>query len=202
MKTKLLLMLSLLAFTATAQTNEEVKTMFGNGKPTLGYFISPSCQFGEITGSTTVLPGIGAGVIFNSNLSLGLNYKFSVTENIPTGESDDRLYLHSQFAGLKGEYSFWPEKVVHLNLLIEAGAGEIELDLKDSYELEHVTIPAGDAWFAFFEPGLAVEMNVWKYIKFSLTGAYRFVGDLTYRNLTEKDIKGFTFSGVIKVGLF
>lgn len=192
----------LVAFTASAQTNENVKTIFGNGKPNLGYFVSPSCQFGEIAGSTAILPGIGAGIIFNNKLSLGLNYKFSITENTPTGESDNRLYLHSQFAGLKGEYSHWPEKVVHLNFYMEAGAGEIELDLKDAYELEYVDVPSEDAWFGFFEPGLAVEMNVWKYIKISLTGGYRFVGNVSYNNLTKNDIMGFTFSGLIKVGLF
>jgi hypothetical protein len=202
MKTKILVLFWLFATTGFAQKNEEAKTIFGSGKTHFGYFISPTCQFGKMAGSPAVLPGIGAGVIFNRNLLLSLNYKFSINENTPTGETDERLYLHSQFAGLKGEYSLWPEKVVHLNFFIEAGAGEIELDLKDAYELEFTSIPSGEAWFACIEPGVSVEMNIWKYIKFSLTGGYRFVGDVTYRNLTEKDIRGFLFSGLIKFGLF
>ena len=84
----------------------------------------------------------------------------------------------------------------------EIGTGEIELDLKDSYENDQIIIPSGDAWFAYLEPGVAVEINLQKFIKLNLSAGYRFVSDVTFRNISEKDLKGFTFTTGLKIGLF
>jgi hypothetical protein len=201
MKIKLIIILSAVVLNITAQTNEEAKTLFGNGKPHIGYFINPSCQFGNFAGASAVIPGIGAGVILNNKYSLNILYKFTVTENTPAGEAN-QLYLHGQWFGLKAEYSLKPEGVVHLNFPLEIGTGEIELDLKDSYENDQIIIPSGDAWYAYLEPGVAVEINIQKFIKLNLSAGYRFVSDVTFRNISEKDLKGFTFTAGLKIGLF
>jgi hypothetical protein len=200
-KVKLLLLFFAIATTATAQTNEEAKTVFGNGKPDIGYFVSPSVQFGNIAGSTAVIPGIGAGILFNHKFYVGLNYKFIATENTPGGESDNRLYLDQRWGGLRFEYSFQNDKVVHFSFPLELGIGETELDLKDSYENEGV-VPSGDAWFAFVEPGAAIEINLMKYMKLNFTVGYRLISDVSFRNLTEKDLMGFTWSAGLKMGIF
>jgi hypothetical protein len=201
MKIKLIIILSAVVINITAQTNEEAKTLFGNGKPHIGYFINPSCQFGNFAGANAVIPGIGAGVILNKKYSLNILYKLTVTESTPAGEAN-QLYLHGQWFGFKAEYSLKPEGMVHLNFPLEIGAGEIELDLKDSYENDQVIIPSGDAWFAYLEPGVAVEINLQKFIKLNLSAGYRFVSDVTFRNISEKDLKGFTFTTGLKIGLF
>jgi hypothetical protein len=188
------------AFNAAAQQAEETKTLFGNSKTHIGYFIIPSCQIGEIAGSIAVLPGIGAGIILNNKISLGINYRFIATENTPDGESDTKLYLDQQYTGVKGEYSLFPEKAAHLNFQLEAGMGHTEFDLKDAYESGDV--PVNDASFAYLEPGAALEINLWKYLKLDLGAGYRFISDVTFSNLTEKDFKGFTCSVGLKIGLF
>jgi hypothetical protein len=201
MKIRLLILMCFPGLYTAAQTNEDLKSVFGNGKPDIGYFISPSCQFGEIAGSTAILPGIGAGVVFNKNIYLGMNYKFIASENTPDGEPDNRLYLDQRYYGLKFEYAIQPGKVVHVNFPIELGAGETELDLKDSYEDEGL-VPTDDVWFAYLEPGVALEINLQKYVKFNLSAGYRFVSDTSFRNLTEKDWMGMTYSVGLKIGLF
>jgi hypothetical protein len=201
MKINLIIILSAVVLNITAQTKVEAKTLFGNGKPHIGYFINPSCQFGNFTGATAVMPGIGAGVILNNKYSLNILYKFTVTENTPAGEAN-QLYLHGQWFGLKAEYSLKPEGIVHLNFPLEIGAGEIEFDLKDSYENNQFIIPPGEDWFAYLEPGVAVEINLQKYIKLNLSAGYRFVSDVIFRNITEKDLNGFTFATGLKIGLF
>jgi hypothetical protein len=201
MKIKLIIILSAVVLNITAQTNKEAKTLIGNGKPHIGYFINPNCQFGIFAGASAVIPGIGAGVILNNKYSLNVLYKLTVTENTPAGEAN-QLYLHGQWFGLKAEYSFKPEGLVHLNFPVEIGAGEIELDLKDSYENDQIIVPSGDAWYAYFEPGVAVEINLQKFIKFNLSAGYRFASDVTFRNISEKDLKGFTFTAGLKIGLF
>jgi hypothetical protein len=201
MKIKLIIILSAVVLNITAQTNEEAKTLFGNGSPHIGYFINPSCQFGIFAGANAIIPEIGAGVILNNKYSLNILYKLTVTENTSGGEAN-QLYLHGQWFGLKAEYSLKPEGMVHLNFPLEIGAGEIELDLKDSYENYQIIIPSGDAWFAYLEPGVTIEINLQKFIKLNLSAGYRFVSDVTFRNISEKDLKGFTFTTGLKIGLF
>jgi hypothetical protein len=202
MKIKLIVILSTVMLNSAAQTNEEVKTLFGNRGIHIGYFITPSCQFGAIAGSTAVIPGIGAGIILNNKISLDVKYKYIANENTPEGEDDDRFYLDEQWFGIRGEYILKPEKAVHLSFPLEVGVGELELDLKDSYEDLQVVIPSGDVWFANLEPGVALEINLWKYMRLNITAGYRFVSDVTFRNLSEKDLMGFTFSSTIKIGIF
>ena len=202
MKFNILILFCVLSMTLTAQTNEEAKTIFGGSKPHLGYFVSPFVQVGKIAGSTAVLPGINAGVIFNNRLTVGASYKFIITENTPVGEADDRLYLDQFYAGLKVEYSIFPTKPVHLNLFLETGLGHTELDLKDAYEFDHFEGSGTNASFFYAEPGAAIELNLWKYLKLDIGAGYRFASAVTYRSITEKNIMGFSFSGGLKIGLF
>ena len=105
MKIQFIILLCAILLYVTAQTNEPTKTIFGNKIPRLGYFISPSCQIGNIAGSTAVLPGIGGGIILNNKLMLVINYKFIANENTPVGEMDSTLYLDQKLFGIKCEYS-------------------------------------------------------------------------------------------------
>jgi hypothetical protein len=202
MKIKLIVIFCTFAFITQAQTVEETKTIFGNKKPHIGYFINPFIQIGEIAGFTSVLPGIGAGVTFNNKLTLELSYKFIANEYTPVGEIDKRLYLDQKYGALKFEYSFFPTKAVHLNLPVDIGIGHTELDLKDSYESDSIHTPNGDAWFAYIEPGLSLEINLIKYLKFNIGAGYRIISSVSYRSLSEKDIMGFTFSTGFKIGIF
>ncbi len=202
MKNILIVIFCTFALITQAQTVEEIKTIFGNNKSHIGYFINPYIQIGEIAGSTAVFPGIGAGVTFNNKLTLELSYKFIVNEYTPDGELDERLYLDQKYGALKLEYSFFSTKAVHLNLPIEIGIGHTELDLKDSYESDTLSSPSGDPWFAYFEPGLAIEINLMKYIKFNIGAGYRITSSVSYRSLSEKDIMGLTFSMGFKIGIF
>ena len=201
MKIKLSIILCAVVLNTAAQTNHEATTIFGNGKPHVGYFLNPSIQVGKFAGSTAVIPGIGAGVLFNNKFSAGVLYKFTITENTPAGEAD-QLYLHGQWFGLKAEYSLKPERVVHVSFPVEIDAGEIEFDIKDSYENQAAAVPSGDAWFLNIEPGIAAEINLWKYIRLNLAAGYRFVSDVRLSNVSGSDLMGFTFSAGLKIGLF
>jgi hypothetical protein len=201
MKTKLVLFLLAVAISVTAQPADEVKTTSGNRKSFIGYFIEPSCQFGKIAGTNAINPGIGAGLIFNNGMSLGVKYKYILTENTPVGE-DNKLYLDGKWGGIRFEYAINADKVVNLSFPFEAGIGEIELDIKDSFENQQAIIPSEDAWFANIETGVALEIKVWKYVKLNLAAGYRFVSNVSFRSLSQKDLMGFNYSAGLKIGIF
>lgn len=202
MKIKIIVLFCAFAYNAHAQNIEEPKTIFGNKKSTIGYFINPNIQIGEIASSIAVLPSVGIGITFNNNINLGLVYKFIVTENTPFGEIDNRFYLDQKYGALKFEYSFFPAKAVHFNLPVEIGFGHTELDLKDSYESDTIHTPNTDAWFGYIEPSLAMEVNLLKYLKFNVGVGYRITSSFSSKSLSEKDMLGFVFSTGIKIGIF
>lgn len=201
MKTKFLIVLSFIVVNIHAQTRQPVKTIFGKENSKIRYFINPSCQVGEIAGNTAILPGLGTGIVFNNQIYLGINYKFIASESTPKGEPDNQLYLDQHYYGLKFEYAIQPEKVVHVSFPIELGVGETELDLKDSYEDENL-IPTDDAWFWYLEPGVSLEINLYKYLKINLGAEYRFLSNVAFRNLTSKDLSGTNYSIGVKMGIF
>jgi hypothetical protein len=202
MKTKLLILLLLISLNTTAQNTEKAKTLFGNGMPQLGYFISPSVQAGKIAGFTAVVPGVGIGVVLNKRVYLGAVYKFIVNENTPTGESDNTLYLDQRWYGAKCEYSLNPLKAVHLNFPLEVGAGHMEMDKKDAYGDNGFSLSDNNASFAYVEPGVALEMNLHKFVKLNFSASYRFVSDVTFRSLKAKDLTGPICGVSLKIGLF
>ncbi len=201
MKYTLSVLYLILTLNLAAQTNGETKTLFGKGNLHLGYFLSPLCQAGEIAGSTALIPGINAGVVINDKFYLGLVYKYIATENTPTGELEN-LYLDQRWGGVRCEYSIKPWKIVHLNFPIEAGISHIELDLKDAYENHAMAIPTNDASFGYLEPGIALEINLMKYVKLNLSTCYRFVSEIKYRNLSRTDLAGINCAISFKIGIF
>jgi hypothetical protein len=202
MKNIFIILLSAATLNVSAQKNDSEKTLFGNGKLHLGYFISPSCQFGKLAGSAAVIPGLGAGIVINNKISLDLIYRQIVTENTPAGEADNRLYLDGHWGLLRCEYAINPGKAIHISFPIVAGIGEIEMDKKDSFENIPISVPLEDAIFANLEPGIALEINTFKYVKLNLSAGYRFVSDVSFRNLSGKDLSGVTFSAGLKIGIF
>jgi hypothetical protein len=203
MRIKLLVLLAVIAINTSAQTKESTKTLFGSGKPVIGYFVSPSCQIRDIAGSTAVIPGISGGILLNESIYLGLNYKFSVTENTPAGQTDTRLYLDQKWGGLKFEYSLSPAKIVHLTFPVEAGISHIEYDVKDSYgDVGGFNVPNSDATFAYVEPGVALEVNLMKYAKLNLSVGYQLTNGVSFGQLTGKDLRGFVCGISLKIGLF
>lgn len=202
MKSKLFILLIYLSLSSTAQNNEEAKTLLGKGLPHMGYFISPSIQVGQIAGFTAVVPGVGIGVVLNKRVYLGAVYKFIENENTPTGETDNTLYLDQRWYGVKCEFSLNPLKAIHVNFPLEVGVSDVEMDNKDAYGDRGSTLSDNNASFAYAEPGVALEMNLHKYVKLNFSASYRFGSNLTFRSLTAKDLTGPNCAVSLKIGLF
>lgn len=60
----------------------------------------------------------------------------------------------------------------------------------------------GEANFFQIEPSALLEVNLHKYVRFNIGAGYRFVGQMSYRNLNQSDISGLTGYVGLKFGLF
>lgn len=203
MKSELMVMLLILAVSVTAQTSGEKRTLFGNRKPEIGYIATPSCQIGNFAGSIAVIPGIGAGVLLGNKYYLGLNYRFTATENTPAGGSNNNLYLDQRWGGMRLEYSLFPEKTFHLNFPVEIGLSHIENDMKESFRgVPDIPVSYGEATFGYIEPGVVVEINLMKFARLNFSVGYQFTSSVTFDNLTERDFRGFLYAVALKIGVY
>jgi hypothetical protein len=65
-----------------------------------------------------------------------------------------------------------------------------------------MAIPTNDASFGYLEPGIALEINLMKYVKLNLSTCYRFVSEIKYRNLSRTDLAGINCAISFKIGIF
>ena len=158
-------------------------------------FINPTFQFSEIAQQYCGIPGIRAGVIFNNKLIVGGLYNFTLG-SISLPESKGGGKLQMKRGGVHFEYTLWPFQKVHLTLPFSAGIGKLKIT---GSTIESLT---GNPNFIFAEPGLMIEINIWKYAKFGFGGSYRYTGNVTYNSLTANDLSGFSFVASVKFGMF
>lgn len=178
--------------------NGQQKTMthlFDNKNKDLSLFINPTYQFSQIAQEYCGISGMRAGVIINKKIILGGVYNFTLGDiALPAPNGAGKLQM--KWGGIHFEYTLWPLQIVHLTIPFSAGIGQMK-----STESTNETIK-GDPNFYFTEPGLMIEINVWKYAKLGFGCSYRYTGNVFYNSLTANDINGFSMVASVKFGMF
>jgi len=193
------ILIAIIAFLSCAiQVNGQKlkKTHLFDDKPNgINYFINPTYQFSEISQQYCSIPGIRAGIIINKNFLIGGIYNFNLNE-ISLSESKGAGKLRIKWGGLHLEYTLWPEQFVHLTIPVSAGIGILKTN-GSTY-----TTMTGSPNFLFYDLGLMVEFNIWKYAKLGLGGSHLYTKKVTYNNLSSFDINAFAFVASVKFGIF
>ena len=178
--------------------NGQPKTMhhlFKDKIKDLSLFINPTFQFSQIVQQYCGIPGIRAGVIINKKIAIGGLYNFTLNDvSLPETKGSGKLQM--KWGGLHVEYTLWPRHKIHLTIPISAGFGELKI-------INTTVVPlTGDPNFFFAEPGLMIEINIWKYAKLGLGSSYRYTGNVLYNALTSSDLNGFAAVASVKFGMF
>ncbi len=168
--------------------------LFKDKSKDLSFIINPTFQISEIAQQNSNFPGIRAGVIINRKFTIGGLYNFNLSEiSLPAAKGAGKLAM--KWGGLYFEYTLWPLQVVHLTIPVSAGMGQLNTT---GSTIE----TTGNSNFYFAEPGLILEINVWKYAKLGFGASYRYTGNVSYNSLTTNDLDGFSAIASIKFGLF
>lgn len=197
-----LLIYALLALPQFLQA-QSPRTLFGEGAGeglSLGFYISPAYQLTTATGRAVHNFQGSAGLLINRRFSIGGAFYASANEFTPSGEADPNLYLDLYYGGLRAEYIWNPDGLVHLSFPVTVGFGEAEMDLRRGER------DFNEAYFFFVEPGVQVEVNLTSYLRLVAGGTYRFASGMsyTYNNLSQaaNTISGADISGWgIHIGL-
>jgi len=202
MNTVKITIVAVLAFfssVVSAQNNSQ--TLFEN-VPEIGFYLSPGLQAGPVAGETAGFASLKGGVTFAQQFTVGGMYSFSFNEFTPSVETDQDIYMDVQLGGLLLEYTLSPSKLFHFTFPLAVGAGEVQMDWKESSPNYNSDMLSEDN-FLFVEPGAMLEVNVARYVRLNAGLTYRLVpGGVDYRTYDAADLSGLTGLFGLKFGIF
>lgn len=193
----------LVCITASVQgqehENDQMRTVFGSPEVTsVGGYGAVDVGYTQINQLDAVFIGARGMAVINHSLAIGLGGKGIISRPV------DDVHLNHEYAFAGGYGGVYIEPIVgafrpvHLSFPVLVGAGGIGY-LKhwgqyDGYENE-VTVDEDSYAYFVFEPGVEIEFNVIKWMRFALVGSYRFTSDvkLKYKNTPfPEDVYGGT----------
>lgn len=197
MKKYLLFLGTLLALATAFGQNGEPATLFDGGQGSkLGFMIAPSYGFTRMDEVGVSLAGVRGGLVLGDRFTAGGFFHLSVNDFVPVSEIEPNLYMDYRAGGGLLEYTLFSDRLFHLTIPLLIGVGEVEMDSESG------SPGLGESNFFLLEPAALLEVNLHKNVRLNLGAAYRFIGDMTYRNLDQRDLAGLTGQVGLKFGMF
>jgi len=173
-------------------------TLFGPDTQ-VSFVWSPEMKVSTIQNETGTALGFYAGALINRSFLIAGAF----------GASGDYQTNNYCYFGIMGQYTYKPHKLVHpsAQLLIAAGS---TLDYDNEWPNVFDDDLKNGAPFYFAEPGLNMEVNLGRKVRFVTGLSYRFAWGLNeYPNdyvsqthLTSKDMSGISCNFGLKFGLY
>lgn len=198
------------------KSDEGAETLVG-GAVEHGFYLAPVAKYSKVTREDVALVGARGAWLLNHVFGLGAACYTTVNE-VPAPEAvqrDDyfRRYVRLTYGGLVLEGIFASRKVVHAKVSALIGGGRFGTShmrggmggsmMNGSYRGDYyygVERYWSDSFFAA-EPEATLEVNVAKYVRFNLSGGYRFVGGAG-PEVTNQELGGVTGSAALAFGVF
>jgi hypothetical protein len=213
--TSMTLFLLLIAGCAYAQ--DEIQTVFKGGGRVTGYGALTN-KFTAIRGKYANIAGVYGGVYLNQRLFLGLGGAASTNNiGVPAEYSAipgaDLTYQYGQ-CGLVTEYVLNSNKVFHVTFSLFSGAGFTlqydrhdwddwdDWDDDDDFDDWDRDNAHDENWFTVVEPGVQVEVNVFKWMRFSPGVSYRTAFGSDGKGLSDSDLSDISYNVTLKFGRF
>ena len=204
-KTTLLLAFLLFVFCTQAQRanrdHEEINTLFGNNIDHGGY-LSLGANYSQINDKDAILIGGKLGWVIDHRLTIGLG-GYGFVNNIEFDDiiDDENFELVGGYGGLLIEPIMMSRMPVHISFPIIIGAGGVGYQKDNDYWEDEWEWEDSDAFFVI-EPGIEVELNLIKYLRFAVGATYRHTADLNLVNTKSDILNGVSYGFSIKVGKF
>jgi hypothetical protein len=191
-----------------------IKTIFNNNGPrSSGGYVSMSNKLTAINGDYAnmvelyggwyighrFLIGIG-GAATTNNLRVASQFSVNPKQNIPMS------YEYAQ-AGLMTEYVIASDRAIHVAFQLFAGAGFTTQYERygwehDAYWDNYSNYDHDNNFFAVAEPGIKVEVNIFRWLRFSPGISYRLAYGSNGIGLPDSKIEGTSVNMALKIGKF
>jgi hypothetical protein len=207
----LLIILAIAASAAFGQDDYQIRTIFKSGHKASGGYVAVSNKFTNLGDDYANMVELYGGWFVNHKFLLGLQVA-ALTNNIRVPQEfsslpdEDMSYQFGQF-GLMTEYTLWSHRAIHLSFHAMGGAGFTVQYPRHSWEdddhwVDDNGYPHDTNWFTVVEPGIKVEMNVFKWMRFSPGISYRAAFDSKAAGLSDDDLSGMSLNMTLKFGKF
>lgn len=208
---------------------------FGTGSKKLNYLglsVGGEIQYGMLAGQFTPMAGVSGMVHINKKFGIGAAAYSTLAENFaPTSlNASKALALNTMYGGVKLEFTPKPDAKVHVSFPLLVGMGMAEVDSVNSLEKrdhDRYDGPAtgleyerkdhdhhGNSGTDYFviQPGVNLEINLIRYVKFTLGASYRIIPTVSHDNaattvsaypaLTGSQLSGLNVTAGLRIGLF
>lgn len=208
MKRNSFFLLAILFLPALVSKAQENQTFFNNSgvRHSSGYGAIGN-KFTTINGHYANMPEVYGGWFINRKLMLGIEAA-ATTNYIPVPlEHQDwnggrMSYQYGQF-GLMTEYVVASDKKMHVNLNLLSGAGfllQYDRDNLSDWHFDDHDVTTH--YFVVLEPGVQLEFNLLKWMRFSPGISYRRVFGNKAPGLSDNDLSGLAGNLTLKFGRF
>ncbi|PCJ64963.1 MAG: hypothetical protein COA58_11875 [Bacteroidetes bacterium] len=151
----------------------------------------------------TAKTGGSVAVILNHRLALGVTGSgFAGFQN--TVIDNKKYSMVGGYGGLLIEPIIFPKRVVHLSFPIAFGGGENQY-FKDSLGYRDWDHNYRDEFvqdFIYIEPGINLEFNLTKFMRFGITSSYMFTNTINTSPMDVTQLDGFSIAANLKLGWF
>jgi hypothetical protein len=208
MKFKLLIIsIIFIAFGTSLYSQNEPKTLFGNGDIRSSGYGGPEIKVTQVNGGEWgLLVGGRGGWIINSTFSIGgAGYGLVTNHKVPNYITihQKEVYLRYGMGGLFLEYINSSDEIFHftINSMIGAGGAVYTSKINEIINGNRDYVYESSAFFVF-EPGATVDINLLRNFRIGLGASYRIISFLELPNTTNKDLGGVSVNLVFKFGTF
>lgn len=174
-------------------SEDDMQTIFGNGKFTSGGYGATELKYTRILNQDALMLGGRGGWIINQTFSIGGGgYGLITSHEVPDyidsnylaiSRSNRPYYLRVGWGGIFLQYTHSSNSLIHftVNSLIGAGGANCTPSLNQMEEDEknkNIIAHYEGSGFFIFEPGIGVEVNIFKFFRIELGGSYRLIAGL------------------------
>jgi len=190
-------------------SQSDIQTVFKGSRPHVTGYGVISNKFTNIDGKYMNLSEVYGGVYLNRRVLLGIGGAAS-TNNLPVPqqyasvEGRQLSYEYVQF-GMYSEYVFGSNKTIHPVAHLFAGPGltvQYDRNQWDEFDKIEQKNKHDVNWFMVAEPGVQIEINVFRWMRFSPGVSYRMAFGNDAAGLSDSKLSGMSFNASMKFGRF
>lgn len=184
--------------------NDDIQTVFKQGRP-LGFYFGWTTKPTELNNQLGISTGGEFALSFGRKLNLGVA-AYGLISPVQSNSFDvngDILYYDMAYGGFLIEPVIGSTKMVHLTipLLLGTGGMTYHTAVNDWSNWDnHYNFSSGIFFVA--EPGLNLELNLFKWMRFHAGVGYRFCGPGYYAVPANNELSGWSGNVGLKLGLF
>ena len=191
---------------SSSQDENQPKTVFGKGAK-VGFFGGAEMGLTDFGGNEAMEISAQIGWIVDNSFIAGIQIT-GLSEDASFTKYENNTKTSNFITAFIGPY-FEPilleDRLIHVGLPFFMGLGGTAYDVEDLTYSEDDYYYGYDSYgdfFYVFKPGIELELNLARFVRFGVKGTYRYTYGVSIENVNSNVFNGLTFGFTCKFGKF